>query len=147
MYLLKEYNIQDLLLKGTQMNRLFKFTFLIGAIFLIQGCATHENFVKRYNSWIGHDIKYLIEDVGYPDSTYILPNKNKVYVYAKSRMYTVTSMPMMGYGYGGYYGGYGMYGYGYGTDIIQKSCKLFLETNKKGIIVKWGSRGNYCTSY
>jgi len=28
-------------------------------------------------------------------------------------------------------GGYGMYGYGYGNDIIQKSRKLFLETNKR----------------
>lgn len=134
-------------MKGRQMNRLFKFTFLVGSILLIQGCATHENFIKRYNSWTGHNINHLMQEIGYPDSTYILPNKNKVYVYAKSRIYSVPSMPIMGYGYGGHYGYYGMYGYGYGNDIIQKSCKLFLETNKKGIIVKWGSRGNHCTSY
>ncbi len=50
----------------------------------------------------------------------------------------------MGYGgYGGYYGGHG-YGMMYSSEVVQKSCKLFLETNKKGIIVKWGSRGNHC---
>ena len=131
------------------MNRLFKLTLLVGTILFMQGCATQENFVKRYDSWLGHDINHLMQEIGYPDGTYILPNKNKVYVYEKSRIYSIPSMPMMGYGYGrygGYYGGYGMYGYGYGNDIIQKSCKLFLETNKKGIIVKWGSRGNSCVS-
>ena len=126
------------------MNRSFKIIFIVSTILLIQGCATHENFVKRYDSWIGHNINHLMQDIGYPDSTYILPNKNKVYVYRQSKIYSISYMPMMGYGYGG---GYGMYGYGYGNDIIQKSCKLFLETNKKGIIVKWGSRGNHCTSY
>ena len=85
-----------------------------------------------------------MQEIGYPDSTYILPNKNKVYVYARSRIYSLPSMPMMS---DGYYGSYGMYGYGYGNDIIQKTCKLFLETNKKGIIVKWGSRGNHCILY
>jgi hypothetical protein len=127
------------------MNRLFKLTLLASALLLIQGCATHQNFVKRYDSWVGHDINHLMKEIGYPDSTYILPNKNKVYVYERSRVYSLPSTPMMGYGYGGYYGGY--YGmYGYGNDVIQDTCKLFLETNKKGIIVKWGSRGNHCIS-
>ncbi len=126
---------------------LFKIIFIVSTLLLMQGCATHANFVKRYDSWVGHDINHLMKDIGYPDSTYILPNKNKVYVYAGSKIYSIPSMPVMGYGYGGYYGGYGMYGYGYGNDIIQKSCKLFLETNKKDIIIKWESRGNACTSY
>ena len=124
------------------MNRLFKLTLLVSAIFLMQGCATHENFVKRYNSWIGHNINHLMQEIGYPDSTYVLANKNKVYVYAKSRVYSLPSTPIIGYGYSGYYGMYA-----YENDIMQDTCKLFLETNKKGIIVKWGSRGNRCLSY
>ena len=126
------------------MNRLFIITFLTSVILLIQGCVTNENYVKRYDGWIGHNINHLMREIGYPDSIYILPNKNKVYVYEKSRVYSLPSMYMMDYGYGRYYGGYGMYGYGYGSDIVQRTCKLFLETNKKGIIVKWGSRGNHC---
>lgn len=93
---------------------------------------------------MGQNISHLIAKIGYPDSTFVLPNKNKVYVYERSRLYSIPSMPMMGYGFGGYYGGFGMVGYG--SDIVQETCKLFIETNKKGSIVKWGSRGNNCVS-
>ncbi len=114
------------------------------ALLAVQGCATHANFVKKYDSWVGQNIAHLIGQIGYPDSTFELPNKNKVYVYERSRVYSLPSMPMMGYGYGGYFRGYGMFGYR--NDIIQETCKLFIETNKKGIIIKWGSRGNNCVS-
>ena len=128
------------------MKTFLKIFLLSIAILLMQGCASHQKFVNKYNAWMGKDINHLIQQIGYPDSTYILPNKNKVYVYERSRIYSIPSMPMYGYGYGGYYGGY--YGmYGYGSDIVQKTCKLYLETNKKGTIVKWGSRGNSCVSH
>jgi len=116
------------------------------AIFIMHGCATHQKFVNKYNSWVGKDIHILIQQIGYPDSTYMLQNKNKVYVYEKSRVYSTPGIPMLGYGYG-YYGYYGYGVYGYTEEIVQESCKLFLETDKKGVIVKWGSRGNACTSY
>lgn len=126
------------------MKTILKSSLFIFAVLLMQGCATHQNFVNKYNAWVGQDINDLIQQIGYPDSTYILPNKNKVYVYARSRIYSYPSMAM-GYGYGPYYHGpYGMFGYG--TDVVQKTCKLYLETNKKGIIVKWGSSGNACVS-
>ncbi len=126
------------------MQKLLKITLISLAVLLMQGCATRQNFVNMYNSWVGQDINHLMEKIGYPDSTYFLPNKNKVYVYEKSRVYSYPSMSM-GYGYGGYYGSYGMYGYR--NDVVQETCKLYLETDKKGIIVKWGSRGNHCVSY
>ena len=126
------------------MKTILKLSLSVITLLLLQGCATHQNFVNRYNTWVGKDINNLVAQIGYPDSTYVLPNKNKVYVYAKSSVYSYSSMPMMGYGYGysGYYGGYGMMAYN--SEVVQRSCKLFLETNKKGIIVKWGSRGNHC---
>ena len=126
------------------MKKFLLYTFIILSLFSMQGCATQQNFVKKYNSWMGQDINHLIQQIGYPDSTYILPNKNKVYVYERSNVYSIPSMPIMGYGYGGYYRGYGMYGYS--NDIVYQTCKLFIETDKKGIIVKWGSRGNNCVS-
>ena len=125
------------------MKYFLKLSLLGITVLLLQGCASHQNFVNRYDSWVGKDINNLVAQIGYPDSTYVLPNKNKVYVYEKSRVNSYPSMPMMGYGYGGYYGSYG-YGMMYSHDVVQKSCKLFLETNKRGIIVKWGSRGNHC---
>lgn len=116
------------------------------AVLFMQGCATHQNFVNKYNAWVGQDIKDLIQQIGYPDSTYVLPNKNKVYVYERSRIYSY-SYPSTSLGYGRYGRHYGYYGmYSYGTDVVQRTCKLYLETNKKGIIVKWGSRGNACVS-
>ena len=131
-------------MKGSFMKTFLKLSLVSLSILFMSGCASHQKFVNKYNAWVGKDINHLIQQIGYPDSTYIMPNKNKVYVYARSRVYSTPSMPMYGYGYGGYYGGYGMYGYG--TDVVQKTCKLYLETNKKGIIVKWGSRGNSCVS-
>ena len=115
-------------------------------LLLLQGCATNEKFVVKYDSWIGQPIGNLVKQIGYPDSTYVLPNKNKVYVYERSRVYSTPGMPVFGYGYGGYYGGYGMMAYPYAGDVVQETCKLFMETNKKGIIVRWGSRGNHCVS-
>lgn len=137
-------------MKGLFMKVFLKLSLVLLNILFMSGCASHQKFVNKYNAWMGKDINHLIQQIGYPDSTYILPNKNKVYVYERSRVYSIPSMPMYGYGYGygygGYYGGY--YGmYGYGSDIVQKTCKLYLETNKKGIIVKWGSRGNSCVSH
>jgi hypothetical protein len=123
------------------MRNLIKITLFITAAVLMQGCATHANFVKKYNTWIGKDINYLVTQIGYPDTTYLLPNTHKVYVYERSRVYSMPSMPMFGYGY---YDNYGMFAYG--NDIVQEKCKLFIETNKKGVIVKWGSRGNHCVS-
>ena len=123
------------------MHKLLKTSLLGVSLLLMQGCATHANFVQKYNSWMGHNISYLVSQIGYPDSTYILPNKNKVYVYERSRIYSIPSMPMFGYGY---YDGYGMFGYD--NEVIQETCKLFIETNKKGTIVRWGSRGNHCVS-
>lgn len=125
------------------MKKILKLTLIATSFMLMQGCATHQNFVKKYDAWRGQNIAYLIGQIGYPDSTFVLPNKNKVYVYERSRIYSVPS-PVFGYGYGGYYGGYGAFGYG--NDIVQETCKLFIETNKKGIIVNWGSRGNSCVS-
>lgn len=126
------------------MKKIFKLTLFATAMIFQQGCATHSKFIKKYDSWVGENITHFIEKIGYPDSTFLLPNKHKVYVYEHSRVYSVPSMPMMGYGYGGYYGGFGMFDYG--NDIVQEKCKLFIETNKKGNILKWGSRGNHCVS-
>jgi len=102
---------------------------------MLSGCATHQKFVQKYDGWVGKDITALIKKIGYPDSTFLLPDGNWVYVYERSRVDTVPVGPLMGYGYDGYR----YYGYRYQT--VSSTCKLFLETNRKGIIVKWGYRG------
>lgn len=124
----------------------YKYTLIIIGLLFIQGCANHTNFVKKYDGWVGKNITQLIGKIGYPDSTFLLPNKNKVYVYEKNNIQTAPSTSIS-YGYGGgYYGNYGMFGLNYGTSFRRDTCKLFVETNKKGKILKWGSRGNHCVS-
>ena len=122
-------------------------TFYKAAIFILlsmvlNSCASHTNFVQKYNSWVGKDINAFISNVGYPDRTYKLPNKNTVYVYEESR---IESYPTMTIGYGGFYGPY-YGGMAYGSDITQQTCKLFLEVNRQHKIVRWSSRGNNCVS-
>ena len=121
------------------MQKFMKIGLAIVVLMIVSGCATHQKFVQKFDGWVGKDINTFIAQIGYPDSTFILPNKNKVYVYEKSRVESVPTMPIMGYGpYG-----YGMIGYNYQT--VETKCKLFIETNKKGKIVKWGHKGN-CVS-
>jgi hypothetical protein len=124
------------------MKNVMRFIVLSFVVLLIQGCASHENFVQKYNAWVGRHISHFIQEIGYPDSQYDLPNKNRVYVYHKSQIYTAPAMPTFGYGYGSYYGGYGMVGFR--TEVVQETCNLYVETDKEGTIVKWGSRGNSC---
>ena len=125
------------------MKSIYKIAILGIAILVLNSCASYSNFVQKYNAWVGKDINTFISQVGHPDRTYRLPgSRNTIYVYEESR---IESMPSMTIGYGGFYGP--MYGgMSYGSDIEQKTCKLFLEVNKKHKIVQWSSRGNNCVS-
>ncbi|HQR74748.1 MAG TPA: hypothetical protein PLH07_08870, partial [Sulfurovum sp.] len=50
-------------------------------------------------------------------------------------------------GFFGFFRGFNGYGmFAYGNDVVQESCNLYLETDLKGKIVMWGSRGNRCVS-
>ncbi len=124
-------------------NKLKMFLLGIVGILFLSACATHKNFIIKHNAWVGRDIHAFIAQVGHPDQTYTLPNKNAVYIYAESRIH---SMPMMMGPWGG--GMMGPWGGGMmmGGHIEQRTCKLFLEVNKQNKIVRWSSRGNNCVS-
>jgi hypothetical protein len=85
------------------MKMIYKISILVAVMLLLNSCATQSNFINKYNSWVGKDIDVFISQVGYPDRTYKLPNKNTVYVYEESR---IQSYPSMTLGYGGFYGPY-----------------------------------------
>lgn len=118
------------------------------SLLALSGCATHENFAKRYDSWIGKDINGLIDQIGYPDSSFEAPNGNKVYVYNYERIDTAPMMtPTFGFGYG-WYGHHHPFMIGVsGYHTTTRTCKLFIEVNKQEKIVKWSSRGNSCVAY
>lgn len=119
-------------------------------VMALSACATHQNFVKKHNAWVGKDISSFIDTIGHPDKIYTLPTKNTVYVYRESRIRSSPGMMMGPWGWGGGmmggpWGGWGG-GMMMGNDIQQQTCKLFLEVNKKHKIVRWSSRGNNCVS-
>jgi len=125
------------------MKIFYKLLIVLLMMLTFSSCASHSNFVNKYNSWVGKDINTFISQIGYPDRTYELPNnRNTVYVYEQSR---IQSYPTMSIGYGGFYGPY-YGGMSYGSDLIQQTCKLFLEVNQQHKIVRWSSRGNNCVS-
>lgn len=129
------------------MKKIIFFSLIIISSMILTGCATNENFVKQHNEWIGKNINDYIIRSGYPDNSYDIPNGNKVYVYTKTRSY-LFPRHTIGYGYfgirGRYLGGFypGMGGY----DEIIETCTVYIETNKKGTIVKWGAKGNSCVA-
>ncbi|GEM_PF-1537090 len=111
------------------------------------GCASHQNFINQQNAWNGQNISSYIDSTGYPESSYDLPNGNKVYVYIKRDNYGYYTDFSMGFdgtigrrGYIGFPIGFGS-NYNRGEVI---TCQLFIETDKSGKIIKWSSRGNSC---
>jgi hypothetical protein len=120
----------------------------VSAVLLMGGCATHENFVQKYNGWVGKDYRQLMKQIGYADTMYKAPNGNKVYVYSKTRIYSTPSVSMMmpapyyyPYYYPYYGGAFAFYG---ANDIVTETCKLFIEVNRHHRIIRWQSRGNHC---
>lgn len=140
------------------MKRIKNLSSLIVAVLIFNGCATHENFIKQQDSWNGQSIVEYIKVVGYPDSSYDLPNGNKVYIYTKKRQ-NYNSGFQMGFsgvfgsriGRNGYIGipmGFG-FPMGYGgiyEDEIVTTCQLFIETTKTGKIIRWSSKGSGCVA-
>ncbi|MEA3419209.1 MAG: hypothetical protein U9Q90_07380 [Campylobacterota bacterium] len=131
------------------MNKLLKWIILVSVAIMMVGCATHANFVQKYDGWLGKDYRQLMRHIGYADTMYKAPNGNKVYVYSKTRVYSTPSASMMmgpyyyPYYYPYYGGAFGFYG---GNDIRTETCKLFIEVNKNQRIVRWQSRGNHCVA-
>lgn len=133
------------------MNKIYQAITFFTAFALFQGCgATHAKFVEKNNSWVGKNVGQLIEQMGYPDSNYILPNKNRVYVYKKMRTYSSVSTPtVVAFDRNlpsttSYRENSLIVAYNY--EISEEVCKTFFEADTKGIIVKWRARGNRCVS-
>jgi hypothetical protein len=129
------------------MKKIIFFSLVFIMAIVLSGCATNENFVKQYNGWVGKNINDYIAQSGYPDNSYDMSSGNKVYVYNKNSSY-IYPRHTIGFGYfgrrGRYIGGFypGMGGY----DEIVQTCTIYLEVDKKGTIIKWGSKGNSCVA-
>lgn len=103
-----------------KMKKLLLFLFTLS----LSSCATTENYEANLNTWLDHNrtINDFISVNGYPDSSYEIPNGHKVYIYSSSHSYIIEGQ------------------------IFNSSCRTFLETNNKNIIVKWHYKGNHCVA-
>lgn len=113
---------------------------------LLQGCATTEKYNAMLDTWLGRNINEVINNWGYPDSTFNAPNGNTVYVYSyQSSTYvpqtnytTTTYSPIGGSVYSNSttnsYGGY----------TINEVCRTYFEADEVGTIVNWQWKGNAC---
>ena len=109
---------------------------LIILCFIPIGCATtpKKSYMEIISAWNGRHIDRLIDRAGYPQSSFIAPNGNKVYVYSTTSTHT---SPIMTTPVGNYlmtFGGHQK------TDY----CNTFFETDNNGIIVKCSYKGNLC---
>ena len=115
---------------------------------VVAGCAhkgkeksedSERKFKAMMHTWIGMPIDAAIKGVGYPDSQFLAPNGNMVYVYSQSNSETspVTART---------------YRYNYIPDTTLYSggetttywCKIFLEVGPDKKIIRWSAKGNWC---
>ena len=121
--------------------------FVIVLLSVVVGCATHhssdEADEKKYrvmlDTWIGAPVAALVERGGYPDSQFLAPNGNMVYVYSRS-MNETTPMTARTYRYD-YLPNTTMYS---GGETITYWCKTFFEVGKDEKIIRWSLKGNLC---
>ncbi len=126
-------------------NNYFLSSIYIFIFIMISGCATEADYRKVVDSWVGKRSQELVNRWGYPKSEVVAPDKNKVYVYHKSRLLNYTQY---------YYTNYGSMGYGeYGnssetgstTQTIRLDCTTWFEIDRKTQKIKGVAfKGNLC---
>ena len=121
----------------------------IVAIFLITGCATSAKYNKILDTWLGHDVNELVNSTwGYPDSSFVAPNGNKVYVYGyqsstyipqtlnTTSNYNVIGNTVYGNSTTNSFGGF----------TVNNQCTTYFEVDSMNKIVNWKWKGNSCKS-
>jgi len=113
---------------------------LIVIAILVTSCATTNKFIAKQERAIGTNISDYIAKNGYPDSSYTLPNGNKVYIYEKNEIISAPTfmIPIVTKD-----------GIWYEKEeqfIDQRVCKLYLETTPTGKIIRYDFKGNSCVS-
>ncbi|MGA2914729.1 MAG: hypothetical protein ABSE89_01750 [Sedimentisphaerales bacterium] len=95
-----------------------------------------SKYDAKLNSWIGTDINKLIASWGYPESSFVAPNGNKVYVYSQSSSYTKPMVTNIN--------PYTHSAVTYGGQTVEYWCKTYIEVDGTGKIIKCTWKGNHC---
>jgi hypothetical protein len=117
---------------------------LVVIAFVITGCATHENYKKILDTWVGQSEADLIRSWGVPINSYDAGG-NTFLVYQTTRQYTTQGQPSTysTYNVGNTY--YTQEHKGYSSQSYERSCVTTFEL-LYGTIISWRSQGNDCTA-
>ncbi|MFA6185868.1 MAG: hypothetical protein WC770_01470 [Phycisphaerae bacterium] len=95
-----------------------------------------SKYEAKLNSWIGVDVNNLIASWGYPESSFVAPNGNKVYVYSQSSSYTKPMVTNIN--------PYTHSAITYGGKTVEHWCNTYIEADNTGRIIKCTWKGNHC---
>ena len=115
---------------------------------VVTGCAhkgkenaedSKRKNIAMMDTWIGAPVDAVVKKIGYPDSQFLAPSGNMVYVYSYSHSKTspVTART---------------YRYDYIPDTTLYSggetdtywCKMYFEIGQDKKILRWSAKGNWC---
>jgi len=89
------------------------------SLLLLSGCATHDEFKRDMNNWVGSDIKTYTKHNGKPLKTSKNVDGNTIYAYSYSSVENET----------------------------QQRCDWWVEVTKSQKVKKITWDGNYCVAY
>jgi hypothetical protein len=115
--------------------------------FILSSCAGPSVNRARYesivNSWLNNDINKLTDAWGYPTTSFIAPNGNKVFVFQRKSTSTspVIAQQMPPIGNNPYFGPTTIIT---GGDTSTYWCNTYFEVNSTNTIIRWRIEGNSC---
>lgn len=93
-------------------------------ILTLLGCNSTKGYDNLLNTWVGKDVDELITAWGYPKDSFKAPNRNTVYVFSRSRVYTMPQNT--------------------GGQTLYFNCTTYFEVDEDGLIVGGRWEGNSC---
>lgn len=110
---------------------------LLLAAALLTGCATHQGYAQKVNSWQGRDVNDMLATWGAPTSQITMPNGNQLYTY---RTAYSQEMPVQG---GFFYSPIGVTG---GGSVYYSCTTNFVANPKTHTILSVTFDGNDCVA-
>lgn len=137
-------------------QKILLFCFMLATL---SGCivATEERYSKILDSWLGKEVKYIVEQLG-PAKTYPLPNGLTAYEYNQHRVETKGggyTPEVIQVGQQSVFQGRRVIGMAplYRTIYhknpyydVEYNCQTIFQVDKQGIVRHWNWKGNDCKS-
>ena len=115
------------------------------SLLVLSGCATRERYENELQSWVGANIKVVMDAWGYPSGSFESPTGHLVSVWAEHGSYTVPATISTSIFTGSRGSGFGTgVGFGFGDRVGLLRCQTYFEVDKAKTILSWKTQGNDC---